>query len=172
MTGAGLALAALAIPGRPSRATERAEEGEAPYELPERAVRALDESPLVYVSPLKSNGAESRCHGEVWFFHDRGDVVLATGRNAWKSRALRKDLDRARIWVGDFGPVGSAGDRYRKAPSFLARASFDEDAATFRRLLDAYGKKYPDEWDRWKPRFERSYEQGSRLVIRYTPIAP
>ena len=31
------------------------------------AIALLERSAFVYVSPLKSDGAESRCHGEVWY---------------------------------------------------------------------------------------------------------
>ena len=127
-------------------------------------------SPLVYVSPLTKGGKESTCHGEVWFFVDGGDVVLATATKTWKVRALGKGLDRARVWVGDFGPYKSAAEKLPSAPSFEAKARVDKDPAVFARLLAAYALKYPDEWDKWKPRFESSYADGSRVVIRYAPI--
>jgi hypothetical protein len=128
---------------------------------------AAKTSPLVYVSPLKKDGAESRCHGEVWFFLDGGDVVLATSVKSWKARALGLGRKQARVWVGDFGSYAGAKDEVSAAPSFLADASLDRDPAVFARLLAAYGTKYPDEWDKWKPRFEQGYGDGSRVVIRY-----
>ena len=124
-------------------------------------------SPLVYVSPLKKDGSESRCHGEVWFFIDGGDVVLSTSVKSWKARSLGMGRKQARVWVGDFGPYAGAKDKVNAAPGFLANASLDRDPATFTRLLEAYGKKYPDEWGKWKPRFESGYADGSRVVIRY-----
>lgn len=130
---------------------------------------AAKTSPLVYVSPLKKDGAESRCHGEVWFFLDGGDVVLATSVKSWKARALGLGRDQARVWVGDFGTYAGARDKVAAAPTFLAHAAIDRDPATFQRLLAAYGTKYPDEWAKWKPRFESSYADGSRVVIRYKP---
>ena len=161
---AGLALGALALPASPARAEEQ------PVVLDARTLGALEQSLLVYVSPLKRDGSESRCHGEVWFFHDRGDVVLATAKDTWKARALERDLDRARIWVGDFGPVADAGEKYRQAPSFVALASRDRDPEVFERLLAKFGKKYPDAWDKWEPRFRKGYADGSRIVIRYSPL--
>ncbi|MEE8313653.1 MAG: hypothetical protein V3R91_04965 [Myxococcota bacterium] len=140
------------------------------YALPEETQSALARSGLVYISPLRSDGEESRCHGEVWFAHDHGSVLIVTQSDGWKSRALSAGLDRARIWVGDFGPVHRAGDRYRSAPGFLAKATSDKDDAVFERLLAAYAKKYPDEWDRWESRFRRGYADASRVLIRYEPI--
>ena len=130
---------------------------------------AAKTSPLVYVSPLLADGRESRCHGEVWFFVDGGDVVLATATKTWKARALTAGRDRARIWVGDFGPYSKSREKVAKAPSFVATARLDKDRAVFDRLLAAYAVKYADEWGKWKPRFESSYADGSRVVIRYSP---
>jgi hypothetical protein len=126
-------------------------------------------SPLVYVSPLLKDGKESRCHGEVWFFVDGGDVVLATATDTWKARALAVGRTGARIWVGDFGPYAAAKAKLASAPNFVATASLDKDRAVFARLLAAYAVKYADEWGKWKPRFESSYADGSRVVIRYSP---
>jgi hypothetical protein len=143
-----------------------------------RGARAADpawletarKSPLVYVSPLLANGNESRCHGEVWFFVDQNDVVLATGTDTWKFRALGAGRNRARVWVGDFGPYAKAKDKLASAPNFVATATLDKDRKVFDRLLASYATKYPDEWGKWKPRFESSYADGSRAVIRYSPV--
>ena len=156
------ALAGLALlPGR-GRA-----EG---YTLPAATRSVLASSPLVYISPLLSDGRESRCHGEVWFFFDEGDVVICTGRTTWKGRALEGGKDRARIWVGDFGRGGEVADRYRAGPTFATRASEDRDGDAFNRLLSAFGEKYPEQWGKWEPRFKKGFEDHSRLLIRYEPI--
>jgi hypothetical protein len=140
-----------------------------PPELPEITRRALEKSPLVYISPLRPSGRESSCHGEVWFFEDRGDVVIITGNDAWKARALRQGWAEARLWVGDFGPVSSAGEKFRGAPEFRARASLDPDPAVFERLLASYARKYADSWQKWEPRFRKGHAEGSRVLIRYSP---
>jgi hypothetical protein len=160
--GAGLAFGALALPTRRSLGSD--------YQLPPAARQALGVSPYVYISPLLANGSESTCHGEVWYFVDGGDVVIATGADRWKSRALKRGRDRARIWVGDFGRARSADGPFRQGPSFLARARFDEERATFDRLLESFAVKYADGWDKWDPRFRKGYADGSRVVIRYVPI--
>ena len=135
------------------------------------AKAALAQSPLVYISPLLKKGAESRCHGEVWFFVDEGDVVIFTSKKSWKARALSLGRNQARIWVGDFGPVGRAGDRFRKAPHFLAQAEVDSRPEAFERLMKSYGKRYSDEWAKWGPRFRKGYKDGTRELIRYRPTA-
>jgi len=160
---------ALAL-GVAALAPRRLFAADAPFQLPAATVEALRASKLVYVSPLKRDGNESQCHGEVWYFWDRDAVVIGTATKGWKSRTLHAGNDRAHIWVGDFGPYQKAREKVRAAPSFAARGALDPDPATFQRLLASYGSRYPDEWGKWKPRFESSYADGSRSVIRYTPI--
>jgi hypothetical protein len=155
----------LLLPPRFARAEEE-------WKLPAETLQAFQSSRLVYISPLKGEGGESRCHGEVWFFWDRDAVVIGTGRDTWKARAVSRGLDRARIWVGDFGR-GQKGPEgpFRQGPTFLARAARDTDPATFERLFDAFAQRYPDEWDKWGPRFRGGYTDGSRILIRYKPEA-
>ncbi len=92
-----------------------------------------------------------------------------TGSERWKSRALDKGWDQARIWVGDFGPVGKAGERYRSAPGFVTRVRRDRDPEVFERLMTRFAVRYPDAWGKWEPRFRKGYEEGSRVLLRYTP---
>jgi hypothetical protein len=142
------------------------------FELPQAARDALAASPLVYVSPLKKDGGESTCHGEVWFVQDGKDVVLVTAVDRWKARSVRGGLDRARLWVGDFGVWTRADGKYKAAPTFVAKVSFDADPAARSRVLEAFGKKYPAEWDKWSPRFRDGLADGSRVLLRYVPVEP
>jgi hypothetical protein len=164
IVGAAAAFGGLAL------APELLRAADSYYMLPQPARTALGESPLVYVSPLHRDGRESSCHGEVWFFVDGGSVVVVTAAEGWKVKAVGSGRDRARLWVGDFGLVKRAGERFRSAPTFLARAAIDRDPKLFARLLDAFGERYASEWGKWKPRFEKGYADGSRVVLRYTPI--
>ena len=167
LVGTGAALGGLLLPWSALRGDDRPA-------LPEATRRALESSGFVYISPLRSSGEESRCHGEVWYFFDEGDVVIVTASDTWKARAVSKGRDRARIWVGDYGRVRLGarllGDEaFRMGPSFEARVRAAGDRETFDRLLVSFGQKYPAEWDKWKPRFESGYTDGSRIVLRYTP---
>jgi hypothetical protein len=136
-------------------------------------VGGLEKSPLVYISPLKKDGAESRCHGEIWFAWDRGGVVIVTSKDSWKARALARGLDRARIWVADFGRIRwDASGKLAGAPRFDARGKLDGDPASFERVIPVYARKYPDEWaSKWEARFRQGMADGSRVLIRYTPDA-
>ncbi len=163
--GAGLAVGATLLPLRELRADDA-------FELEKETVGALETSPYVYISPLHPDGKESQCHGEVWYSFDQGGVVIATGADRWKTRALERGWSSARIWVGDYGRVKRDGDRFRKAPSFRAKSSRESDPAVFERLMTTFGKKYPKEWAKWEPRFREGYGDGSRVLIRYEPVAP
>jgi hypothetical protein len=131
----------------------------------------LEKSGFVYVSPLLASGAESRCHGEVWFGFLDGGVVLITSKESWKARALGRGLARARIWVGDHGRVGGVlgSEAFRKAPSFDAQGRQEKDAGLVDRLMAVYREKYPDEIGTWEPRFRSGVESGERILIRYEP---
>lgn len=154
---------AAVLAGAAAFAPRRLFAADAGYALPKATADALAKSPLVYVSPLLASGKQSSCHKEVWYFMDRGDVVIGTATDRWKTVAVKKGRDKARLWVGEYGA---------SAPTFLARAEIDKDPATFARLLAAYATRYPDEWEsKWKGRFESSYKDGSRTLIRYTPIS-
>jgi hypothetical protein len=161
LRGAGILVGSLLLPPFRARAA---------FELPEGTRTLLEESALVYISPIRSDGRESKCHGEVWFTFDQGDVLICTSRTTWKAKALEAGRDRARIWVGDFGRGDDVGDRYKGGASFLSNVSEAKDRPAFDRLLDTFGKKYPQEWGKWEPRFREGYEDGSRVVIRYTPV--
>ena len=158
---AALAVGALVLPPRLARADSEP--------LSEAARAALGESPLVYISPLRKDGSESTCHGEVWFVTDGDDVFLCTGAEGWRSRAVKRGLTRARLWVGDHGVWTRAGGKFRESPSYDATASFAAETEVREKALEAFGKKYPDEWGKWGPRFRNGLADGSRVLIRYRP---
>jgi hypothetical protein len=160
LTGAGICLLG-------SGARDAAAAGPLAPEL----LSALEKSPFVYISPLAKNGSESRCHGEVWFAWDLDSIVIVTSKDAWKARALARGLDRARIWVADFGRIRwDAAEKLAAAPRFAARARVDSEPAAFDRVTPIYARKYPDEWaSKWEARFKQGMADGSRVLIRYTP---
>src|SRR4029453_11921641 len=139
-------------------------------------VDLLEKSDFVYLSPLRKDGSESTCHGEVWFGWLHGTVIVNTRRGAWKAKALEKGLDRARIWVGNYGrwkgmlPTGSANEAFRQAPHFDAHARFETDRKVNARLLELYGKKYGADFEeRWHEDMESGFFSGQRKLIRYEP---
>ncbi len=163
---AGLLLAPLAL--------ARARSASASATLDPALERALKESPYVYISPLRSNGEESRCHSEVWYGWIDGAVVVITATKSWKTRALARGLTRTRIWVGDYGRVKriiGSNEAFRGGPNFLARAELVRSAAMLDRLLGIYDEKYPAEIESWRGPMRAGLADGSRLMIRYLPEA-
>ncbi len=142
--------------------------------LSESTRTALAKSKFVYVSPIQSNGEESRCHGEVWYGWLEGSVFMTCASDSWKVRAVKKGLDRARIWVGDYGrwrkALGENRD-FLNGPRFEAAASVSEDTDQVARLLAELARKYPKEFPGWKDRMESGHRDGSRLLLRYTPVS-
>ncbi len=142
--------------------------------LPDGTTALLDRSPFVYVSPLRSDGGESRCHAELWFGWIDGAVVVTVASDRWKARAIASGLDRARIWVGDHGRwkrwTGGVNEAFRAAPHFEARGERVEDAALLERLLALYERKYPSEIDRWREPMRAGNADGSRVLLRYVPL--
>ena len=136
------------------------------------ATRAMAESPLIYLTPLRSDGSESQCHGEVWFAESGGDLLVVTASERWRAQAIGRGLDRARIWVGDFGPWKDANDRFRAAPTFVASAELvsNTDAKSIELALTAFGAKYTKEWSKWGPRFSKGLADGSCVLIRYRAV--
>ena len=159
---AGAALATWPLVGR----TETA--------APASSLRsALETAEFAYISPRKSDGGESTCHGEVWYGWLDGAVVIITSTESWKARALARGLDRARIWAGDHGRWKGLifhNEDFRRAPSFEAKASIVRDATLLDRLLAVYETKYPAEIADWRDRMRGGYADGSRVLIRYAPV--
>jgi len=154
--------AALLLPPERLRADEA-------FALPDATRAALEKSPLIYLSPLRSDATESKCRGEVWYVQEGAELLVVTAADRWKAMAVRRGLDRARIWVGDFGRWKKSDGRYKTGPTFLAKARFDAEGSLIETALAAFGEKYPDEWDKWEPRFRKGLADGSRVLIRYRP---
>ncbi len=128
----------------------------------------LASSPLVYLTPLKSNGEESRCKAEIWFGYDGSDIFVVTPPDAWRTRAVEQGLTRTRIWVGDFGVWTRSDGAFRQAPELMATASIETAADAHARVLATMGEKYADTgWNRWGERFRKGLADGSRVMIRY-----
>jgi len=126
---------ALLVPGRARSETT----------LSDGTLRLLEGSEFVYVSPLGGGGEESTCHGEVWYSWLDGSVALITGATRWKAKSVAKGLDRARIWVGDYGTwkrtLGTSDD-FRQGPSFVGRATTSKDPQLLERMLVDYVRVY------------------------------
>jgi hypothetical protein len=127
---------------------------------------ALGTSPLVYVTPLKRDGAESRCQA------DGESALVVTSSGAWRARAIGKGLDRARLWVGDHGVWDPSlkTRAFEAAPSYVAQATLEKAPAAHDHALTLFGSKYTREWGSWGPRFKNGLADGTRVLIRYRAL--
>ena len=132
---------------------------------------AAEASPLIYLTPILSNGAESRCQAEIWFASFGGAMYVVTATEAWRAQAIRQGLSQARIWVGDVGTWHRADGGYKALPMVGANASIETDAAVQGQVLEVMGGKYSAEWDTWGPRFRNGLADGSRVMLKYEPTA-
>jgi hypothetical protein len=165
--GAAMLSGAVLLPANFARSSD------VKFQVSKAAQVAIEKSKLIYITPIKSDGKESSCHAEVWFFGDGGDLLVVTDKKLWRSQAVKQGLDRARIWVGDHGVWKKSHGAFRKSPTFLAQAEhITSDAKAVERTLKAMSPKYTGEgWSTYGPRFEKGLADGSRVLLRYRPIA-
>jgi len=129
----------------------------------------LHASDLIYLTAIRSDGAESACQAEVWFVYDDSEVFVVTASDAWRARAVRQGLTDARIWVGNLGQWKRTAGRYRDLPHFMATGSVVGNDDTTEHALSLFGEKYRGEWLLWGPRFRGGLDDGSRVMLRYRP---
>jgi hypothetical protein len=153
--------AALAVSATPLRAAA----------LSDAALQALAKSDVVYITPLKQDARESRCHAEVWFVFDGTDLFVVTRSKAWRARAIQRGSNRARMWVGEFGNWEKSKEAYRNAPELLATGVLVTDADKQKQILDRFGDKYRLEWVWYGPKFRNGIADGSRVMLQYAPTA-
>lgn len=155
--GAGLIAGVMAHPGAVARAA-----------VPSADLReAMDDSPLIYLTPMRGDGTESRCQAEVWFAHYRADLYVVTAHDAWRARAIAGGLTRARVWVGDVGVWSDSDGAYRQLPQLETIGSREQDPDVHQAVLDVMGDKYPLQWFVWGRRFRNGLADGSRIMLKY-----
>jgi hypothetical protein len=119
--------------------------------------RALRESQYVYIQSERKTGTLGK-PAEIWFMYDGGAVLVGTPPTSWRVKRIKAGRKRARIAVGKVD-----------GPAFDATGEVVHDAKVEQRLLEAFGRKYPDGWKRFGDRFREGFKSGDRVVVRYTP---
>lgn len=132
--------------------------------------QSIDASDLIYITPIRSDGQESRCQAEVWFVPHGTDLYVVTAAAAWRAQAIIKGLMRARVWIGEVGVWGRSNGRYKTLPRIEASATHITAADTKEKILAGYGKKYPVSWLVYESRFRNGLADGSRVMLRYRPM--
>jgi hypothetical protein len=141
-----------------------------PVRLWADAAKGMAESALIYITPLKQDGSESSCQAEVWFQLHDGAMYVVTSSKAWRAVAVGKGRSSARVWVGDVGQWKSADGKYRALPVVTTQAALVGDKGVQTAVLAKMGAKYSAEWSTWGPRFNDGLADGSRVMLRYTPV--
>lgn len=121
--------------------------------------RALATSPYVYLSSERKSGGFGT-PAEIWFMWEDGAVWVASPPTSWRARRIRAGRTKARIAVGR-----------KDGPSFAAEGAFVRDPAAYEKLCATFAKKYPDGWPKYEQRFREGLRDGSRVLMRYRPVA-
>jgi hypothetical protein len=120
---------------------------------------ALATGTYVYIATERKGGGFGT-PAEIWFMWDDGAVWVASPPTTWRAKRIRHGRTRARIAVGS-----------KDGPVFAATGSFVRDPAVYERLCATYARKYPDVWPKFEARFRDGLKDGSRILIRYVPVA-
>ena len=121
--------------------------------------RALASSPYVYIATERKGGGFGS-PAEIWFMWDQGAVWVASPSTTWRAKRLQAGRTAARIAVGS-----------KDGPTFTAKGSFVRDPAAYERLFTTFAKKYPEGWPKYEARFREGLQDGSRVLMRYQPVA-
>jgi hypothetical protein len=117
----------------------------------------LASSKYVYIASTRKDGNLGK-PAEIWFLWRDGSVYVGTPATSWRARRIKAGRPQAKIWVGK--PDG---------PSFVATGNIIKDPKVEEAMLAAFATKYPDGWSRHAETFRSGFEDGTRVVIKYTP---
>ena len=133
--------------------------------------RKIQESPLIYLTPLGRDGAFSQCQAEIWFVEVAGQLLVCTNTDSWRARAITLGQQLTKIWVGDVGVWKKGSSKHLDLPSFEAEGALVTDQTTINLALEAFGDKYPLQWLLWKGRFKKGLKDGSRVMLGYQALS-
>jgi hypothetical protein len=118
----------------------------------------LHTSRYVYISSSRKDGSFGK-PAEIWFMYEGGAVWVASPKTTWRVRRIHAGRPRARIAVGT-----------RSGPTFLATGSVVTDTSPREAMFRAFAKKYPEGWSKWEQPFRQGLADGTRVLIKYTPL--
>ena len=120
--------------------------------------RELADATYIYLSSTRKDGSLSK-PAEIWFQVIDGAIYVGTRPDSWRAKRLGWGRDGAKIWIGK-----------RDGPSLRATGAFVKDPALYQRFCDGLAAKYPKTWPRYEKGFREGLPDGSRVLIRYTPV--
>ena len=167
LVAAGALVALLGVGGGVSLAlaADEAKKADAPGASAVRAFTpaesaALGEAEYVYISSTRKDGSLGS-PAEIWFWAHEGAVYVGTRPDSWRAKRIGWGRPGARISIGSRGgpALAATGALVRDQPALWAE------------FCEALARKYPKSWPRHEKGFRAGYEDGSRVLIRYTPVA-
>lgn len=126
--------------------------------LPAATEDALKTATYVYISSTRKDGSLGEA-AEIWFLYHQGSVYVGSRPASWRVRRIKWGRPQATIWVGK-----------RDGPSFMAAGAIVNDAEAQALMLKTFAEKYPEGWKRHESSFREGFKDGSRVLIRYTPV--
>ena len=130
----------------------------------------LAQSELIYLTPIKSDGNESKCKSEIWFYFEDSHVYVVTQTDAWRAEAVRQGLTETRIWVGGSNRRLAVEQKLDTVRSVMATGELITDSSMHVPTVAKFGTKYAAqgvEWSVWGPRWTNSLADGSRVLLKY-----
>jgi hypothetical protein len=126
--------------------------------LPQDLKDLLANSRYVYISSLRENRTFGK-PAEIWFLLHDDAVWVGTPPESWRAKRIKAGRATAKIAVGSAdGPV------------FYARGKIVQDPKVEELLFQTFAKKYPEGWPKHEEGFRKGFADGSRILIRYSPI--
>lgn len=119
--------------------------------------KQLGQAEYVYISSTRKDGTLGQ-PAEIWFLYHAGAVYVGTRPTSWRVKRIQAGRTKAKISVGK-----------QNGPSFLASGQLVKDPALEKLMLETFAKKYPQGWGRHAEGFAAGFQNGSRVIVKYTP---
>jgi len=121
--------------------------------------KLLADAQFVYIQSTRKDGTLSK-PAEIWFAVMDGALWVGSSPDSWRAKRIRWKRPQARIAIGSVS-----------GPAFTATGAFVHDATLEKRFCDQLAVKYPAKWPSWEKSFREGLASGTRVLIRYTPVA-
>ncbi len=129
--------------------------------LPAEITAHLEKDSYVYIASTRKSGDLGGA-AEIWFSWDGKTVLVGTSVKSFRVRRIQAGRTAARIWVENTD--GSWFD----AEGALVAGKVAQD-----QMIAAFASKYGDAFkESWQAKFREGFEQGTRVLVRYTPSGP
>ena len=132
-------------------------------ELNQALVKQFEDSQYVFIASTRKDGTLGK-PAEIWFMYSKGAVYVASETTTWRVRRVKAGRPQVRISVGK--PDGL---------SFMATGQIINDRELQQMLMKTFAEKYSGPqprtkpWPEWADEFRTGFEDGTWVLIKYTP---